>query len=139
MGITYADIELINSDDLAMVRRGYLQPEQVRRLGVTAMVDSGASMLSISQTVQQKLGIEILGEGDAELADGSVVQLNVVGPIEVRFKNRRTIVEALVVPTETDVLLGAIPMEGMDILLDPKRQQLVVNPQSPDKARLLLK
>ena len=72
----------------------------------------------------------MLGEGEAELADGSVVQLGVVGPIEVRFKNRRTIVEALVIPTETDVLLGAIPMEGMDVLLDSKRQQFSC--QSPE-------
>lgn len=139
VGITYAEIELINSDDLALVRRGYLAEEQVRRLTVSALVDSGASMLSIPQSVYQQLGLEIVGEGDAELADGSVVSFDVAGPIEIRFENRRTVVEALVVPNDTDVLLGAIPMEGMDVLIDPKQQRLFVNPKSPDRARLLLK
>ncbi|UBF23831.1 retroviral-like aspartic protease family protein [Kovacikia minuta CCNUW1] len=139
MGITYAELELVNSDDLALVARGYLSEDQVRKLKVSALVDSGASMLSIPQSICNQLGLRILGEGDAELADGSIVQLDVAGPIEVRFQNRRTTVEALVVANETDVLLGAIPMGGMDVLLDPKKHQLFVNPKSPGKARLFLK
>lgn len=139
MGMTYAEIELINSDDLGLVARGFIPADQVRRVKVSALVDSGASMLSIPRSVFEQLGLRILGEGDAELADGSIVQLDVAGPIEVRFQNRRTTVEALVVLNETDVLLGAIPMEGMDVLLDPKQQRLFVNPKSPDKARLFLK
>ena len=62
-----------------------------------------------------------------------------VGPIEVHFQNRRTVVEALVIPEVEEVLLGVIPLEGMDVLIDPKRQRLIVNPKSPDKFRLLLK
>lgn len=73
------------------------------------------------------------------MADGSIIQAEVVGPVEVRFANRRTVVNALVVTAETDVLLGAIPMQGMDVWVDPKRERLVVNPDSPDTARMLLK
>lgn len=139
MGITYAEIELFNGIDLGLARRGSLAEEQIRQLTVNAMADSGALMLSIPQSVCTQLGLDILGEADAELADGSVVQFNIAGPIEVRFQNRRTTVEALVVPNETDVLLGAIPMEGMDLLIDPKQQKLVLNPKSPGKARVMLK
>jgi clan AA aspartic protease len=140
MGITYAEIELTNEDDLTLVRRGYLPSDRVRRVKVRAMVDSGSSLLSLPGSVQQQLGLEVLGEGDVELADGSVmVDLEVVGPVEVRFQNRRTLVEAIVVPNATEVLLGAIPMQGMDVLIDPKHERLIVNPQSPDRARLLLK
>lgn len=53
----------------------------------------------------------------------------------MRFQNRRTTVEALVVPNKTNILLGAISMEGIDLLIEPKQQTLVLNPKSPGKAR----
>lgn len=138
MGLVYATIELVSSDDLAMVRRGYLPEDQVKRVYVTAMVDSGATMLAIPEFIKKQLDLPKVSELEAELADGPSIPLEVVGPIEVRFQNRRTVVEALVVPNQTTVLLGAIPMEGMDVLVDPKRERLMVNPESPDVARMLL-
>ena len=73
MGHTYADIELISTDDLALVRRGYLTNDAVRKVTVSALVDSGASMLSISETVRQQLGLATVGEGDVDLANGLVI------------------------------------------------------------------
>jgi len=102
------------------------------------MVDSGATMLAIPEFIKQQLNLQKIGDLEAELADGSSVPLEVVGPVEIRFENRRTSVEALVIPSQTTVLLGAIPMEGMDVLIDPKREKLVVNPASPDVAKMLL-
>lgn len=140
MGIPYAEIELLNGGDLVLVKRRYLQLEQVRSVKVTALVDSGSSLLAIPTSVQQQLELEVVGEGDVELANGSVTfDLEIVGPVQVRFQNPRTLVEAIVVPSATEVLLGAIPMQGMDVLVDPKRERLIVNPESPDRARLLLK
>lgn len=139
MGLTYAEIELISSDDLALLKRGYLPEDQVSRVRVRALVDSGATLLSISESVRDQLNLRQLDRQQAELADGSVVELEVVGPIEVRFQNRKAIVAAMVVPGDTEVLLGAVPMQSMDVLIDPKREQLIVNPKSPDRARMLLK
>ncbi len=138
MGLVYADIELIRGDDLALARAGYLSENQVRRCRVSAMVDSGATMLAIPEAVKKQLDLRTVNHLEAELADGSSVSLEVVGPVEVRFQNRRTSVEALVVPNATKTLLGAIPLEGMDVLIDPKRERLIVNPSSPDVARMLL-
>ena len=45
----------------------------------------------------------------------------------------------MVLPDDGEVLLGAIPMQGMDVLMDPKRERLIVNPESPDVALMLLK
>jgi clan AA aspartic protease len=138
MGLVYADIELVRGDDLALMRAGYLPEEQINRLYIRAMVDSGATMLAIPEFVKNQLNLKKVTDLEAELADGSSVKLEVVGPIEVRFENRRTSVEAMVIPDSTKVLLGAIPMEGMDVLIDPKRERLIVNPASPDVARMLL-
>jgi clan AA aspartic protease len=105
---------------------------------VRAMVDSGSTMLAIPEFVRNQLELRKVDQLEAELADGSSRSLDVVGPVEVRFENRRTSVEAIVVPGSTTVLLGAIPMEAMDVLIDPKRECLMVNPAHPDIARMLL-
>jgi clan AA aspartic protease len=120
------------------MRRGYLSDDQVNRLYIRALVDSGATMLAVPEFVKNQLDLRQIRKIEAELADGSSSVYEVVGPIEVRFENRSTTVEALVVPDSTKVLLGAIPMEGMDVLIDPKRERLIVNPESPDIAKVLL-
>jgi clan AA aspartic protease len=139
MGITYADIELIRAADLILVQEGYLTEEQIRRVQVTALVDSGSSMLAIPRSLARMLNLRKMDEIQTELANGDILPVDVVGPVEVRFQNRKTLVNAVVIEAETEVLLGAIPMQGMDVMIDPKRERLIVNPDSPDKARLLLK
>jgi clan AA aspartic protease len=139
MGITYAEVELVSVEDLFLLRRNHISDDQVKRLKVLALVDSGASMMAVTESLKRLLDLPKVDEMQAELGDGSIVQLEVVGPVEVRFQNRRTIVNAMVVPDNGDVLLGVIPMQGLDVLIDPKREQLIVNPESPDIARMLLK
>ena len=73
------------------------------------------------------------------LADGTVTELDVVGPIEIRFKNRFSTTNALVLPGNEEVLLGAIPMEEMDVLIHPNKEQLIVNPEHPNKPQMVLK
>ncbi|MGG6268318.1 clan AA aspartic protease [Leptolyngbya sp. AN03gr2] len=138
MGLVYAEIELVRGADVVLAQEGFIEPEQIRRCTVQALVDSGATMLAIPEIVRSQLDLRKSREIEADLADGSSVSLDVVGPVEVRFQNRRTFVEAIVTPNSTTVLLGAIPMEGMDVLIDPKRQRLIVNPESPEIAKMML-
>ena len=139
MGVTYAEIELISTDDLAFYSAGYIQEDQIKRVKVRALVDSGSTMLAINRSIRNQLDLRKLDEREGELADGSLTQLDIVGPVEVRFENRRATVDAIVLPGDTEVLLGAIPMEDMDVVVDPKQERLIVNPQSPERARMLLK
>ncbi|HEV7842082.1 MAG TPA: aspartyl protease family protein [Pyrinomonadaceae bacterium] len=139
MGLVYTEIELISGDDLALHRRGYIKEEDIKRLKVNALVDSGAEMLAINEQVKDYLNLFVLDTQRAELADGSKVELEIVGPVEIRFANRRASVDAIVSPGDVQILLGAIPMEEMDVLVDTKRQQLIVNPEHPDKPEKLLK
>lgn len=139
IGLIYAEIELISGDDLALHRRGYIKEEDIKRIKVSALVDSGAEMLAINEQVKDLLNLFVLDTQRAELADGSKVELEVVGPVEIRFANRRASVDAIVLPGNVQILLGAIPMEEMDVLADAKRQQLIVNPEHPDKPEKLLK
>ena len=131
MGLIYADIRLTNGDDQALVRRKLLDPAKVRSMVVKANVDSGAYMLCINEQIAAQLDLPVLGKQSATLADSTVRELNVAGPVEVRFDNRYTNCNALVLPGESEILLGAIPMEDMDVLIHPREQRLVVNPAHP--------
>lgn len=132
MGLVYAEIELVSVDDLVFNRHGILPESGVRRVKSKALVDSGALDLVINEEVKGRLDLPVLGERTVKLADETLLQVEIVGPVEVRFENRSTTVRALVLPGTAEVLLGAIPLEGLDVFIDPVRERLVVNPESPD-------
>jgi clan AA aspartic protease len=139
MGLVYANIELINSDDLALVRRNMLDKDQIRHMHVTMMVDSGAYMMAINETIQSQLDLPFIETRKVQVADGRVVEYAVVGPIDVRFANRKATCSAFVLPGDAEPLLGAIPIEEMDVLIHPRRQELVVNPDHPNYAVIKMK
>lgn len=139
MGLVYADIELISSDDLALQRRGFIQEDEVKRLELNMLVDSGAEMLTINEHIKNQLGLAVLAKTSAQLADGTEIQVDVAGPIELRFENRRATVDALVMPADAEVLLGAIPLQEMDVMIEFRQERLVVNPKNPYKASKYVK
>ena len=132
MGLVYADIELVSGDDLALFRRGFIGEDEIRKVKVQALADSGSYMLVIGEPLREQLGLPILGERVGRLADQTERLVKVAGPVELRFANRRTTTDTLVFPGEVEVLLGAIPMEDLDVMIDPKQQRLVVNPDYPN-------
>jgi clan AA aspartic protease len=129
MGIVHADIELSNAMDRALLRRNQLTEQEVRKINVKALVDSGAYMMVVPDKVRLQLGLEIIGYELTELANGQQEKVAIAEPIEVRFENRKATVDVLVVGNE--VLLGAIPMEAMDVIINPRLQKLTVNPEHP--------
>jgi clan AA aspartic protease len=139
MGMVYADIELINAGDIEMVRRDKMDKYEIRSLRVKMMVDSGAYMMAINETIQSQLELPFIETRKVQVADGRVVEYDVVGPVDVRFANRKATCAAFVLPGDSEPLLGAIPMEEMDVLIHPQRQQLIVNPEHPNYAVLKMK
>ncbi len=139
MGLVYADIELISSDDVALHRHGVISEDQIKRMMVNVLVDSCALILTVNEHIKAQLALPHVEISTAQLANGVVIEVEIVGPVEVRFENRRAIVEAIVLPGNNEPLLGAIPMENMDVLVDPQRGRLIVNPEHPDMAQHSLK
>ncbi|MBA3601599.1 MAG: hypothetical protein H0W45_10275 [Acidobacteria bacterium] len=131
MGLVYAEIDLISIDDIVLSRRGFLDKDKIKQVTINALVDSGAYMLTINENVRAQLDLPFIEKQFGRLADETLLELDVVGPVEVRFENRSTTVRAIVLPGNTEVLLGSIPMEDMDVLIDPKQQKLVVNLAHP--------
>jgi clan AA aspartic protease len=139
MGRVYAEIEVVHYDDLSDARRGRITPDQVRRMHITAMVDSGADYFAINEHIQNQLQLPVNETRVFELADGSEISLEIVGPVWIHFENRRATVDAVVLPGNTEPLLGAVPMEIMDVIIHPKSQILTVNPENPIIAKHSLK
>jgi clan AA aspartic protease len=139
MGLIYADLELVSAEDVSLERRGYIKKEQIKKITVTALVDSGAYMMCINEHIQSQLDLMKVGTSEAELADGTIKQVDIVGPLIVNFKNRTTSCNAVVLPGDSEVLLGAIPMEDLDVVLMPRLQTIDVNPNSKYIPRKKLK
>lgn len=139
MRLVYADIELISVDDLVLHRRGYIEQENIKQIKVRSLVDTGAYMLSINDNVKNQLDLPLIEKQFVTLADETQLEVEIVGPVEIRFENRRTTCDAVVLPSAKDVLLGSIPMEDMDVLVHPKEEKLVVNPKHPYVANKYLK
>ena len=131
MGLIYADLELVSADDIALQRKGYIEKIAIKKVNITALVDSGAYMMCINEHIKNQLDLMKIGTSEAELADGTISKVDVVGPLIVNFKNRTTSCNAMVLPGKSEVLLGAIPMEDLDVVLVPGLQTIDVNPDSP--------
>lgn len=132
MGLTYANIELINGDDFTDARRGLIDKDKIRQLTVHTKVDTGSIMLCINESVKEALGIDVVGKRRSQLANGQILELDVVGPVIVRYLDRDCVTRALLLPDDQETLLGAIPMEEMDLYVHPGRNELLpVHPEGP--------
>lgn len=139
MGLVYAGIELINGYDLENVRRHLMGQEEVRRMHLNVLVDTVSLMLCINEEIQEQLQFPVAEKRKAETADGRIIECEVVSGVEVRFQNRQTTCRAMVLPGSSEPLLGAIPLEDMDVLIHPQRKELLVNPDHPYFAQMKLK
>ena len=126
MGNVFADIELSNP------RRTELRPVRVR-----ALADTGALTLCIPEHVALQLELETESTREISVADGRKMSAPYVGPIRVGFENRICFVGALVLGDE--VLLGAVPMEDMDLVVSPGRREVTVDPASPNLPHVRVK
>ena len=103
---------------------------ELAAIEVSALADSRAVHLCIPEHLALQLSLGELERREVVLADGHRRTVPYVGPVEIRFRNRRCFTGAMVLGNE--VLLGAIPMEDMDLVLRPQLQSLDVNPESPN-------
>jgi clan AA aspartic protease len=119
MDIITATVELSNP------RQPQLSP-----LETSAMVDTGAMTICIPEHIAVQLQLPEIEKREVTTADERSHVVPYVGPIQIRFQNRTCFTGALVLGDS--VLLGAVPMEDMDLVISPSRQTITVNPKSPN-------
>jgi clan AA aspartic protease len=125
MGTFKEEITLENIKDRGFAERGYMKESEIRTLKVEAMPDTGAWTLVINEEVRQKLGLTIKETSRSSLANGQSDIYDVTEGVEIRWKDRYTVHPAVVVPNAKEILLGALPLEAMDLMVDPVHQCLV--------------
>ena len=126
MGLVSAEIEISNPRD-----------KNIQSMRIKSLVDTGALHLCIPEHIAIQLELEELYKREVTTADGKKHLVAYVGPIAIKFANRGCFTGALVLGNE--VLLGAVPMEDMDVLVSPSKQTLIVNPESPNIAMSIAK
>lgn len=125
MGIVQAEITLKNVFDLARAEDGSIPEQDIRTTTITAVVDTGASTLVINEELCRKLGLAVKETREVSLADSKKTTVKVVDPVEVHWKNRHMMCQPLVASDSGKILLGAIPLEAMDLIVDPLHQELI--------------
>ena len=139
MGLTYATIELINQFDEYKNEEGLINAGEIRRWSGEMMVDTGAIRMAINEEIRTHLGLKKGIMMNVSLADGTTKPIELVGGIKVRFGDRTCYTDAFVLPENTEPLLGAIPLEGMDLVVIPSENKLEYNPKHPEGALFSLK
>ena len=124
MGTFTEKIELANARDRGNARDGIIPEAKIRRITAEAMPDTGAWTLIINEEVRQQLGLAVLETVQSSLAAGSDAYYGLTEPEEISWKDRRISLQAVVLPEAKDILLGALPLEGMDLMVDPVHQRL---------------
>ncbi len=129
VGRITVNIEVANYDDLALMYRGLLQPDQVRRETIPGVVDSGAALLILPQAVVKRLGLRLGNKVKVRYADGRRAQRREAKAVLLRLLGREDTFTAIIEPKREDALIGAIVLEALDLLVDCKTQQVV--PRDP--------
>jgi clan AA aspartic protease len=124
MGNVFAEITVKNAFDIECVHAGQIAENDVRAVTLTAIVDTGATTLVINEDIFNKLGLSVVETRNINIAGGARVECKVTSPVSIHWKDRQAMVSAVMLP-QGKPLLGVIPLEFMDLIVDPIRQELV--------------
>jgi predicted aspartyl protease len=134
MGKVIVNVEIVNNDDEVMVSRGLLKEGEVRHTMVETLVDTGAMLVSIPESEIAKLGLRVVREAVSKYANGQKAVRKIYGPVRIKVQGREDHVLVMASHPGMPALLGQLALEGLDLLVDPKRQKLVPgHPEYPNE------
>jgi predicted aspartyl protease len=129
MGKVVVSARMENLADLIRCRAGDISGDAVRTIEVDdALVDTGATMLSLPRSQIQTLGLEKHRTRTARTTAGTV-SFGVYEPVRLTVKERDCVVEVCEIPDDCPPLIGQIPLEALDFVIDPQGRKLVGNPE----------
>jgi predicted aspartyl protease len=128
VGKVLVSARIENAADLYEAHKGRLPDDQVRRIEVSdAQVDTGASHLGMPRRLIDQLDIPQISSGRAKTT-GGLRTFSIYGPVRLTIQGRTCSVDVAEVADECPVLIGYIPLENLDFVVDPKNQRLIGNP-----------
>jgi clan AA aspartic protease len=125
MGHVNTKITLKNLDDTKQAKKGNLAEDKIRQETIDVMVDTGATMLVINEKLFQQLGLDSAEAREITLANDTKETCKLTEPLEIHWENRSISMPALVIEDASEFLLGVLPLEGMDLMVDTVNQRLI--------------
>jgi clan AA aspartic protease len=138
MGLVMVKVKLTNYSDIVDARAGRIPESAVRSVEVEALADTGAINMAIPEEVAEKLGAPVRRTRRVTLADGRSMEVRDVGPLDIELLGRGMAGDVIVLPRGTRPLLGALPMEYLDLVVVPTTGEVITNPEHPDGALIPL-
>ncbi len=129
MGRSFVELEVANNRDVIKAEDGEIPEDEVRRLQIRGVVDSGATRRVLPKAVAKQLGLKPTGKAAVRYADGRSSVRPVVDNVHVTLLGRSSIFKAALEPARETALIGAVVLEDLDFLVDPTQQRLV--PRDP--------
>src|SRR3954462_15672333 len=128
MGRVLTEAAIENLKDLWAVEEGRLPPDQARRIAISdALVDTGATLLSLPTRLIQQLGLTKTASKRGTSSIG-LAEAAVYGAVRLTIQGRACTMDVLEVPDSVPVLIGQLPLEHLDFVVDPRNRCLIGNP-----------
>jgi predicted aspartyl protease len=128
MGLVLTEATIENLEDLWAAKRGLLPPEEVRRITVPdALVDTGATLLSLPTRLIRQLGLSPRRTRKVISSTG-VTEATMYDTVRLTIQDRDCPVDVMEVPDDVPVLIGQLPLENLDLVVDLRARRLTGNP-----------
>ena len=132
MGSVMTKIKLTNPHDRNKVVEGLLAPAAVRSVEIEALADTGATTMVVPQEVAEALGMPFQPSRPVRLAAGRTFDSPWIAGVWIEILGREMTCDAFIVPRGVGALIGQIPLEGLDLVVDPRSREVRTNPEHPD-------
>jgi len=120
----FAEITVKNVMDMGLAHAGHITENNIRSVALNAIVDTGATTLVINEEIFKQLGLSVVKTRNINLVGGEKTECKVTDPVHIQWKDRFAVVNAVVLPGGKP-LLGVVPLEFMDLMVDPVNRELV--------------
>ena len=129
MGRVVVAAKMENLLDLYKVKEGLLQAGQIRSVEVPdALVDTGATLLSLPNRFIQQLGLALHRKRRVRTSAG-IIEVGIYEAVRLTVQGRDCTVEVAAGTDDCPVLIGQIPLEALDFVVDPSGRKLIGNPE----------
>jgi predicted aspartyl protease len=125
-------LRITNDTDAANALQGLIPLDRVRSTEIDALVDTGATLLALPEEVVAQVAVPVRGARRVKNALGVAHDVPWVGGLRLEILGREMTCDALVLPRGATPPIGQVVMETLDLHVDPKSRDLIVNPASPD-------
>jgi len=129
MGRTLVDVEIENYDDIVLRETGSDPGREVRKESVPALVDTGSALLCVHKSTIEKLGLHFARSAKVRTGDG-MAERDIYRAAQITILGRQYLGEVMEIPDSIPALVGYIPLENLDLVVDPKSNQVIPNPES---------